>query len=395
MKKRTVFIESLELKNVGWLEIAFAFTLLLSGYNLSGLPLSLFSWMIVVVIAFVKNRRKIAKLNAMTVFIAYWIVHSLFIMMYDSMNIGSLVQQIILFIAFYITYPNMDIKKLCGSLNWVAIIAIVGLLFQWLVILRGGMVHQLEIPGLTIPKDLLERELARPSSFYGEPAAYVAFMMAPLAISLIKKNYIWTIIIILSVFLTTSTTGIAVTFIMIAVSLLSQRISKMRIVALVVVGVSMAYSLTHFSIFEGGMDKLENTDIETNIRIAQGPYIVGTMKSHEFIFGTPYETPYHYCLSGRAPNVIFYRESVYMSTIWYLILCFGLIGVLLYLNIYFQIAKRSRLTWPLIACLLATLFTATYRFSGTFIFMVSILMMIVNNEGFFIGNDKQKLTKRN
>lgn len=381
MRKRIHLIESLELKNIGWLEMAFAFTLMLSGYSLAGLPLSLLSWVLVVVIAFLKRKSKTEGFKAMTIFIIYWSIHCLFIMLYDGLNIGSLIQQITLFIAFYITYPNMDIKKFSGSLNWAAIVAIVGLFFQWLVVLRGGMVHQLEIPGLSIPRELLERELARPSSFYAEPASYVAFMMAPLAISLIKKNYVWTTIIILSILLTTSTTGIAISFIMIAISVLTQRMSKKRLFALVFVGVGIAYSLTHFSIFEGGMNKLENTDMETNVRIAQGPYIVSTMRPSEYVFGIPYESPYKYCISGRATDVVYYGESVYMSTIWYMILCYGIVGLLLYINIHFQVARKSKLTWPLIACLFATMFSSTFRFSGTFIFMMIVLMMIITNEG--------------
>ena len=127
------------------------------------------------------------------------------------------------------------------------------------------------------------------------------------------------------------------------------------------------------------MNKLEDTDVETNIRLAQGPYVVGTMESLEMVAGAPYHNAYDYCMEGRAPMAVFYKEEVYMSTIWMIILKYGFIGLFLYLLVYYKMLRDNRETIPLIVCLLATMFSSGYGLGINYVYTSTGLLLMYSN----------------
>ena len=366
----------LHLRDVGFLEFTFAITPMLGGFSLGSLPMSLVMWLLLLVIAISKGKFKPKNFVPLTIFIVYWILHQFFIMFVDDVNFVGFLQQLIWFGAVYVLFPILNLQKLRGALNWVALISIAGLLYQWGIISAGGEVGPLGIPGLTMSDFRMEGLSVRPSSFYMEPATYVSFMICPLALALIEKKYAWSIAIILSIFLTTSTTGLVLSFIMLVMSLFANKIKTSSVIGVLAVGVGLFYVLTHFSAFDYGVNKLETTDVEKNVRLSQAPYIVSTMYSSEYLFGAPYSTPYNYCISGRATDVIYYGNTVYMSTFWSMILLYGVIGLILYLNIYYRIFRMSKVIWPLLACLLATMFSDPDNIQGSYIYKLIFMLVL-------------------
>lgn len=377
-----IILGYLHLNDVGLIEMIFAFSIMLSGFALWSFPLSVGVWIILLAILFVQGKiKKIQFYHPLRLFIYYWLIHSVFIALVDEVNIYGIIEQLLFFLSIFAVYPNIKLTKLKGSLNWVAIISIAGLLYQWGMLASGVFVHQLEIPGLTLPTETLDKMLLRPSSFYQEPAAYTTFMMCPLVLSLIERKYLWAFVMILSIFLTTSTTGIFVCFIMLFVSLINQRkISKKVIFMVGLIIVVSYFSLTRLELFESGVEKIEDTDAETNVRISQGPYVVSTMESSEFIFGVSYSSAYRYCKAGRAPFVRYFGESVYMPTFWQMILLYGVVGLFLYLNIYYQLFRKSRDAWPLLVSLCVVLFSSGYMVGLFYTFTTIVLLALLNSQ---------------
>ena len=138
----------------------------------------------------------------------------------------------------------------------------------------------------------------------------------------------------------------------------------------------MLFALTHVEAFKGSTEKLDNTDVETNMRLSQGPYVVSTMNFDEMILGTQYSSAYQYCSAGRAPYVVFYDEEVFMSTTWKLILIYGVVGLLLYLTFYYKIAKGNRETVPLVVCLIAVMFSSGYGLGLSFVYSGIPLLLL-------------------
>lgn len=386
MKK---IFDYLHLREVGLLEITFALTPILMGFSMGDIPLSALMWVLLIVLVFFKyGRLKYKIFKPLLYFIIYWFIHQIALLLIADVNLNSIIVQIVYFAAVFTLSPSMNAEKLRGAMNWVAIISILGLLYQWSEIVRGNGVHPLEIPGLTMLENRMEDSF-RPSSFYMEPAAYVSFMICPLALALVDKKYIWSVVIILSIFLTTSTTGIVLSFILVGASLLAGKARTGTIVLVVAMGVGLAYTLVSLEEFEAGVEKLETTEVSTNIRLSQGPAVVGSMRPMEYIFGVPYSSAYNYCKAGRMTDVVYYGESVYMSTFWDMILCFGVVGLLLYLFVYYKLFKTSRVIWPMLFCLLATMFSDPDSIKTNYIYKLTFMLVIAYNDVF-----KMKAFKR-
>lgn len=382
-KKSFNIIKYLNLQSIGLLELLFAFTPMLMGFKLGPFPLSVLMWPVLIVFTIFRNKKiKVQNFRPLTCFIIYWFIHQLVLLLITDVNKNLMISQVLYFMAVYFLYPSLDVNKLRGAMNLVALISIAGLLFQWFDILRGNMVHPLQIPGLEMEEEFrMEKVTLRPSSFYMEPAAYVSYMICPLALSLIDKKFLWAGLIIFTMFLTTSTTGILLSFILLLVYIICSY--KVKISSLIIVsalGIGMVYALVTFEAFGGALEKIENTEASTNVRLSQGPRVVASMQPEEYIFGVPYSTAYDYCTSGRMSNVLIYGESVYMSTFWDMILCYGIVGLILYLLIYAKLFRMSRLIWPLLACLCATLFSDPDGIKSNFVYKLIFMLVIALGE---------------
>lgn len=370
-------LDYLNIRQAGGIELYFATLLIFSAYSFNGIPLQVALWCLFFILLFFKRKKTRAyNFKPLIALSVYVVIHGIVYLFIADGNIVAFVLQIVHFGCIFLALPIFNIERLKGSLNLIALICMGGLLYQWGLIATVGGVHPIEIPFLEMSAKRLETFSVRPSSFFMEPAAYIAYMYIPLAFALIDRKFLWAILIILSGFLTSSTTGLLTSFIMLLAYVFTQKVDFRVRLTTVFVGALMAFLLFNMSQFETGIDKFEGTDVGTNMRLSQGPYVVGTMNSDEFVFGAPYDNAYQYCRSGRAPMVVFYDEEVFMSTIWILILKFGFIGLFLYVFYYYKIMKECRQCIPLGVCLLVTMFSSGYVMGITFVY-TSIPMLLI------------------
>lgn len=369
-------LDYLNIRQAGGIELFFATLLIFSTYSFNGIPLQVVAWCLLFVLLFFKKKSKNVVFRPLVVLTVYILFHDLVYLFIANGNINAFIMQIVNFGCMLMAVNVFNINKLKGSLNVIAIISMIGLLYQWGIIASGGGVHPIQIPFLDMAKSRLETFSIRPSSFFMEPASYVEFMYIPLLFSLIDRKFIWTGIIIASEFLTTSTTGLLTSFIMLIAYIFTQKVNlRIRLLTLLLGG-GMLFALTHVEAFKGSTEKLDNTDVETNMRLSQGPYVVSTMNFDEMILGTQYSSAYQYCSAGRAPYVVFYDEEVFMSTTWKLILIYGVVGLLLYLTFYYKIAKGNRETVPLVVCLIAVMFSSGYGLGLSFVYSGIPLLLL-------------------
>lgn len=360
-------LDYLNIRQAGGIELFFSTLLILSAYNFNGIPLQVILWCLLFVLLLAKKKCKKNVFLPLVFLAIYIIVHDFVYLFIANGNVNAFIMQIVYFGCMMMAINVFDINRLKGAMNLIAIISMIGLLYQWDVIASGGGIHPIQIPFLDIDKSRLETLTVRPSSFFMEPAAYVEFMYIPLIFSLIDKKFLWSAIIIISEFLTTSTTGVLTSFIMLIAYVFTQKVSlRMRLFTLLL-GCAMLFSLAHFNAFKGSIEKLDNTDVETNMRLSQGPYVVSTMTLDEMVFGASYSSAYQYCRAGRAPYVTFYDDEVFMSTTWKLILIYGFIGLFLYLSFYYKLVRGKRETIPLVVCLVAVMFSSGYGIGVSFV----------------------------
>lgn len=374
----------INIKELGWAELLVAVQPILTAYYLGPLPFSCVVLLFLSVVAIFRGRVKVDfhLMLPMLLFMSYWFFHEfLLLFVADNYNINKRIAQMIFFVSLLLVVPMLDYKKLVASVNLVSVICIIGLIFQLSTIMSGGTVHPLEIPGLTMSQERLESESLRPSSFFMEPASYTVYMFAPLMISLINRKFWWSAILIISMYLTTSTTALFSSFVFIIVYVVSQGVRNRRSILMILLAFVLYYALNNMSIFEFGMNKLENTDFETNIRIAQGLIVISTMQWYELLLGVPYGSSMDYYLAGRTvgKEVVALGSGLYMSTTWNLIFSFGIVGLLLYLNIYYRLYKICRILIPYIICLFVIMFSASIGIGAIYIYTMIVLYVIATN----------------
>lgn len=375
------------LNEVGLPEMLCALSPILAGYRLVGLPLQILIPVLIATLVVVRSGKVKMQSKPVLLFLGFYLFHTLIWVFYMNSTPKNFLNQTlsntIFLIVLLLIGGGLNYKKLVGSINWVAIISMLGMVYHYFLMLRGQSFTPIPIPFLSNAMDegLANRlDLIRPTSFFPEPAAYVAFMIIPLFVALLEQKFIYAIAIILTIFMSSSTTGLVIVFLMAAIYVFTEKTKIWVKASLLVVTGAMALVLLSTSYFEQSIDKINNTDLETSVRMAQGPYVVSTMESSEFILGVPYGDAYDYCMhSGRAGDVQIYGESVYMPTLWNILLMWGVIGLIFYVHIMWYYYRRNPKLAPFIFCFYATMISSSYMISITFCFYMLYIMSYDRN----------------
>lgn len=111
----------------------------------------------------------------------------------------------------------------------------------------------------------------------------------------------------------------------------------------VIAVIGLVYFLLYSSFTTAGLEKLQNTDMEENNRTINGLLIAKDMSSFDWLFGVPYANLQDAYDAGYiTKNLIIYANGeVFASAFWICLCCQGLIGLFFFLNIYWDILKKS------------------------------------------------------
>ena len=385
MKSIGSIVKDLNLNKIGLPEMLVALYPILSSYQYGPVPFSVLVILIILVIYMAKyNKLKSIESKHIKRLFLFFVLHEIaliFILGSETPGffVNFTISIIIYFIGIIYITPLLNWKKFVGSINWVAIISLVGIIIQYIQVRNGQDVGMIKLP--LLPESGLSRyhELyPRPHSFFQEPVMYSQFMLIPLFLALIKKQYVWFGIMALSVFMSSSTTGLVLVFVMLLVFMLQGKIS-IRVRALILImGGGLIYLLINTDLFSFTMEKFDresNITSTENVRLIQGPLVVSTMEVPDFAFGAPYVNAYQYCVKRSISLSLFVTygrgndATVYMTTFWQLILRFGVIGLLLYLMVYISLLKYKELL-PLSICAIIIIYTALFWFGAFYVFYV-------------------------
>lgn len=376
----------LHLKDVGGIELVFTLYPILAGYQYGSVPLAILVLLILDLMAFVRmGRLRFANCKPMfylMVFIAsHLIVWLLLIDNVTGSYYNNALFYILIFVTFFIIGPVLDFKKLLGSINWVTLLVILGLLYHVSILYTGGLIHPLKLPFLPEPDTgRFSSFVLRPTSFFQEPQSIVSFLIIPLFLSLKEKQYPWMIVLAVSMLLTTSTTGIVFVFAVIGLTLMGNRKSMSSMIFFILVLFTLYYVMMNSDFFAAGTEKLMNSDVTTDSRTAQGWWICSSMPYKYWILGAPFEDAFHYYMAGGAKNtdVVLYGQTIYMATLWMVIFHFGIIGLFFYIAPYIYMIKQDKTILPFMVCLLMALFSNPDFIKGAFLFDMLFAYVYIN-----------------
>lgn len=368
-------IRYLNLNEVGVIELLFAFYPLLAGYSLFGIPLYLLLPLLIDIWIILKGnaiRIRDKLFTPVLILMAYIILHQLFIMLTSplggSVALNMLIGVVLILFSFVIISPCLRLDKLIGALNWAALVSVGGLIFHVVQYANGQVPTPLSLPVPILENPRMERELLegiqliRPHSFFGEPQAYASFIIVPLAIALWQRKFVWAAILTISLLLSLSTTGIVFAFLIVIVYALSGKGTIPFKMTILLFGAALLWVFLNADIFTLGLEKIADTTMDNDIRLYQGRKIVTHMNPTYYLFGAPYSTALEYVRAGEAQGLdvtVYEGGEVYMPTFWWMIFFYGLVGLFLYLSIYYKFFFRQKTLWPLGACLIAGLFSNT------------------------------------
>lgn len=397
-------IERLNLNRIGLVELLIALYPILSSYQYGPVPLSLFVLLLVMGLVILKNN-KITFLNNRTfkILSLYVIIHDILLIFVMGNNtpsffFNSLIALVLTLFAIFLVTPYIRWDKLVGAINWVSIICVIGMTYQYLQVRGGQSVGMLKLP--LLPESGLARYIDlydRPHSFFEEPAMYSQFMLVPMFIALIKKQYVWSGIIALTVLMSSSTTGLILVFVQFLIVILLGETAKKSKIILCLIGCGMAWMLFNTDTFSAATDKFthESEHSVENVRLVQGPAVVSTMEFSDYFLGAPYANAYQYCIKRGISLELFevYGKGddamVYMTTIWQLILHFGVVGALLYIMVYVKLLKERKIL-PLLICYIIMIITAAFWFGPYFAFYNFIIFSFLRK----VNKDKEIFAMR-
>ena len=141
-------LDYLNIRQAGGIELFFSTLLILSGYSFNGIPLQVVLWCLLFVLLLTKKKHKKTVFRPLVILAIYFLVHDFVYLFIANGNFNAFVMQIVYFGCTMMAINVFEINRLKGSLNVVAIISMVGLLYQLGIIAAGGGVHPIQIPFL-------------------------------------------------------------------------------------------------------------------------------------------------------------------------------------------------------------------------------------------------------
>lgn len=378
MKK---IIDYFHLNRLGGLELFFAFFPILSQYNFGKIYVGIIALIIMDIYSLSRKNRPLL-FKPLLYFLVFFVIHSTIIIAFYDGNVFGFLQYVITIVSIFLITPVLKYEKMIGSVYIVAIISMAGLLYHFSLFISGSMA---EIHPLTLPffpefsdESRAMEILTRPSSFYWEPATYISFMIIPMFFSLIERKYLLTFVIVFLNLLSGSTNGIALSFSMLLFYVLTQDTAMKIKIAVVVSGFLMAYFLMTSEIFEVGVEKMNNTEFGANQRLHNGPELLSVMPLEHIVMGMPASDVTEYYNSNsftkNSDIIPLATGDVYVSDFWRVIAKYGIIGLVLYINIYLWFVRKERKTWPYVFALMIAMFSQSV-FPG-YIFAVQMIILL-------------------
>jgi len=380
----------LELERFGWLEIVLALFPVMAAYKYGSLYVSHVILLFLDLILILRAGKHLLKFTPLLTFLIYYVLHqiiggSLFGLT-QSYYINSTISCLIFVISLFIIVPYIDFEKFEGSINWISLFCLMGLLYHVVLIASGNSVSPIRLPFLPAPEESQSRifELVgRPTSFFVEPQSYVSYMLFTLFFAIREAKYVWATITGISIILSTSTTGLAMIPLMIAFNIFEGRSKWYGKILLGVLLVGLAYFLFNSTWAEFGLEKLQNTELSTNSRTINGPTLFKMMEPGDYFIGVPYANAtefYNHSASLKKWDVVVDASGgVFVSGFWQCFVFFGIIGLLVYMSIYWLLWKKSQELRPLLICVIVALFSNPDYVGAMWAFQMMYLLTFARN----------------
>ena len=310
---------------------------------------------------------------------------------FESMQtqFNKIIEYFVVFILVLIICNNpIDESKVFRAWKIVGSIFIAGIIYHSiLVFLLARSVSPISIiPGY----DLLDGEVGvyRPVSFFSEPAAFVTAIMPLLFLALKNNDFKWAVIVTISIFLSTSTVGIVLSIVLWASSFMIKRKEKKKRFLILCFSLLLIVGFLTLDIFSESLSKFEIVVARGGTfgsRVLTGFEVISTQTPLSLVFGTNYNTAMQYVTDhlnlfiSKATYNYWLVGYVFMNSFTNLIFCYGVVGLLLFLNPLIAFLKNEKYTAkPYIMTVLVALFGQSILLNSAFFLMMTVILFSDN-----------------
>jgi hypothetical protein len=373
------------------------FFLLLSQYKIGIVSLGTIGLIIIAGLRIFGNDGKVPclRINAVFLLLIYVITRDLIngvlhIDEFSTIFHKILEYTVIYILSIYLTNVEFDEELLFAVWKIAGIIFIAGLVYQLIKIYVFGQgVSPISIiPGYELRSN--ETSL-RPSSFFAEPASFASALLPLEFLALKRSDYKWALGTTLMIITTTSTVGIVLSAALWVLTLIQTQYNvgkKLMIVAFGAIGI---WIIMNMNIFNSSISKLSDVmagDSTVGSRIICGLDTIRTMDLFQWIFGTTYNDSSVYIVermskfSSTSPARVYMAAhgEIFLNSFCKLIFNYGLIGLLLYLRVFYQRLKDKEYEAKLYLIVILISIIAQSKFLNSIFFMELMIILLYDNK---------------
>lgn len=316
------------------------------------------------------------------------LVFACFIMIHDVLNnlnivkyAGTWLKYLTIFLFMFVSLGRINEERFYKVWKIVGIIWISAIMFQSVqVYVLGNDVGIIKIPFLYSDAKNFDRMYNRPHGLFMEPAAYVTNMLPLLFLNFKHKDYIYAIINTFSILLTTSTTGIVLSAMLWVLYIFTSNTLKPNAkVALISAFIFISILFLNMSVFSEGLNKLATEDVNNNARTNGGYIIFRELSLKNKILGIQFidvkefllVTNFDLSLLNMTKETTFLG---YTNAISYVMICYGIIGLLFYIYMFAMIYKDGKKEYlPLLVICVVSQFGQSVFINNFFVVQFIVL----------------------
>lgn len=375
-------------EHLGFVESVIALYPILAGYGYGSIKLSFVVLLFLDIIILFKGKVLLLRCKPLLLFSVFIILHDLIwltvIPEVTSYFVNSLISTIIFLSSIFIISPQIDFGKLRKAIYICAIICMIGMFYHIAMLAAGYVISPIKFPFLPemARGARLYSELSRPTSFFWEPQSYASFMLVPMFFALNEKKVIFALLIAITVFASTSTTGLFLSILMFLTFVFKKGNGWGGKIFIIVTIVGLIYFLFNSSYTEASLNKIENTNLEETNRTINGLLIAQNMSITDLILGIPFpnEQDAYDCRYINAPLVIHSDGVVFVSAFWISLIRYGIIASILLMSIYLWMYLKCKVLLPYLICTVVALFSNPDFLVASFCFQIFVMLATANSK---------------
>ena len=372
-----------KVKSNYWLaELLIPIYVIISQYTFKNGGISIgFYCLLALTIFYLIRNREISLFLPLILLISYMFLNDVLKSVSVMLNFALWFQYIIIFIFLLLIKGKLNEDNLYKIWKYVGVFAMVGLFYQsYQVFVQGIDVGIIKVLPFSSSAETFSMLYNRPHSIFLEPALYSTWILPLLYMSLKRKKYLFSFIITVSIFLTTSTIGLIMGLILWIYYLALDHDIKFKYKMMISVELVVLVLLLFYSpIFSATINKLSNEDIGNSVRTASGWKIYYQLSGSEKTIGILSNDLRDYLLRNIDLGLIGLNASAsflgFVNSLSYAAIKYGDIGLILYIYLFYSIWKNGKKDlWPyLLLCFLST-FGQSVFFNSIFVMQFSILL---------------------